>query len=98
MLVYRLVQVYCQVEILLFPKIDTTCFFAYACVMSSTITGTLRDAVNSSEESRYAIAKGAGIDEAGLKRFADGNDARGVTLDKLADYFGLELKARRGRK
>ncbi len=60
--------------------------------MSSSITKTIRDAVNASEETRYAICQVTEIDQAALKRFAEGGDIRGVTLDKLAEYFGLELR------
>lgn len=66
--------------------------------MSRSITTTIRDAVNSSKESRYAISQATGIDQAALKRFAEGGDVVGATLDKLADYYGLELKPKRPKR
>lgn len=97
-LVYRLVHVLCQAENLDFPKFDSTCLISYTCGMTSKPTETLRNAVNGSKESRYAICAATGIDQAALKRFADGGDIRGETLDKLAEYFGLELKPRAKKK
>ena len=62
--------------------------------MTNKITSALRVAITESAQTRYAIAKGAGVDQAALLRFMEGGDIRGATVDKLADYFGLELKAR----
>lgn len=66
--------------------------------MSRSPTETIRDAVNASKESRYAISQATEIDQAALKRFAEGGDAVGATLDKLAEYFGLELKPKKPRR
>jgi len=42
---------------------------------------------------RYAIAKGAGVDYAALTRWLDdGSDIRFSTATKLAAHFGLELR------
>jgi len=60
--------------------------------MTRTPINTLRDAVNGSKETRYAICQATEIDQAALKRFAEGGDIRGETVDKLASYFGLELR------
>lgn len=63
-----------------------------------TITEQLRALVNGDAQTRYAIHKATKIDQAALMRFADGGDAKGTTLDKLAEYFKLELRPTRGRK
>lgn len=60
--------------------------------MSNSVTGALRAAITASAQTRYAISKGAGVDQAALLRFMEGTDIKGATVDKLAVYFGLELK------
>ena len=41
---------------------------------------------------RYRIAKGAGLDHTALSRFlAEGRDVRASTVDRLAEFLGLEL-------
>ncbi len=52
----------------------------------------LRDAINKSDETRYAIAKGAEIEQSVLSRFMAGDDIRLATADKLCEYLGLTLK------
>jgi len=45
-----------------------------------------------SGQTRYAIAKGAGIGYGVLARWLDeGRDIRASTIDKLAEHLGLEL-------
>lgn len=61
-------------------------------MMSNTVTNTLRATITASAQTRYAIAKGAGVDQAAILRFMEGTDIKGATVDKLANYFGLELK------
>ena len=46
-------------------------------------------------ETRYAIAKGAGVKFSTLSRFIEeGRDIRASTIDALADYLGLELRSK----
>ena len=62
------------------------------------ISETIRRAINNSDESIRGIARGAGVDHAAVVRFV--NRTRTITadtLDKLAMYLGLEVKARKQR-
>lgn len=57
-----------------------------------TLQGDLRKAVQDSELTLYAIAKGSGIAYSVLYRFVSGE--RDLTLEtatKLADFFGMRL-------
>lgn len=61
-----------------------------------TITESLRAAViaaiDDGRETRYSVAKNAGIDYTGFIRWLDEDrDIRASTIDKLASYFGLAL-------
>ncbi len=52
----------------------------------------IRDAVNASGMSRYAICKAIGFSQAAMSRFMNGH--AGVSLeilDKLAEVIGLEI-------
>jgi transcriptional regulator with XRE-family HTH domain len=64
-----------------------------------SLTGELRDAIESSGVTLYRIAKDSGVSYAVLHRFANGE--RQIKLDsadKLADYFGMRLmKPKRSR-
>jgi plasmid maintenance system antidote protein VapI len=61
-------------------------------VISMTISEVLIKTIEASKESKYAIAVGAGIDHASLRRFLKGERSITVkTADKLAAYFGLTL-------
>lgn len=63
------------------------------------LTERLRKAILTSKQSRYAIAIGAGIDHAVLRRFVHGE--RDITLgtaEHLAAYLGLELAPKKTRK
>lgn len=58
----------------------------------------MREAIDESGESRYAIAKATGIDESALAKFY--NRHRGITtdtLDRLGEYLGLRIVAERNR-
>lgn len=65
-----------------------------------TMTQTLRKAVRDSGLSLYAIAAGSGLTRPSLSRFMAGTQSLRLDMaDKLAEYFGLELKpAGRRRK
>lgn len=51
----------------------------------------IRAAVESCGVSRYEICKESGIQQAALSRFMAGTGITTSTLDKLADYLGLEI-------
>jgi transcriptional regulator with XRE-family HTH domain len=54
----------------------------------------VRQAVETCGQTRYAISKATGIDQATLSRFVNGE--RGLpmkTLDVLADYLDLNIQA-----
>ena len=58
------------------------------------LSDQIRDAVANCGKTRYEIYKATGIDQAALSRFLAGQ--RGLemtTLDILADYLNLNLKA-----
>lgn len=58
-----------------------------------TVCEQLKDAVEASGMTRYAIAKAAGVGQITLDRFMSGErDLRGATIDKLAEALGLELR------
>lgn len=67
----------------------------------STVSGQLRAAIEAAPVSRYRIAKETGLEQSALSRFVrvkKGLDLSSV--DKLAEYLGLELvaKQRESRK
>ena len=56
------------------------------------LTEQLRLAVETCGRTRYRISKDTGIDETALSRFASGERGLSMaTLDRLADYLGLDL-------
>ena len=58
----------------------------------STVTRQLREAIESSPQSRYEISKQTGINQSVLSRFVrEETNLDGVNIDKLAHYLGLEL-------
>ncbi len=67
-----------------------------------TMTDTLRKAVRRSKRSLYAIAAGAKVKRPSLSRFMAGTQSLRLDMaDRLAGYFGLELRPvrmPRGRK
>jgi len=65
----------------------------------SPITDPLREAIQNSEETIYRIAKESGVDYAVVSRFWKGErDLQLSTADRLAKYFGLELRVRLRRR
>ncbi len=66
----------------------------------ASVTDTLRKAVETCGQTRYAISKATGIPQAVLSRFvASGHGLRSANIDKLCEYLGLELRPkRRARK
>lgn len=59
-----------------------------------SVTATLRIALNTCGETRYAVSKATGIPESTLSRFVGGKPLRGENIDKLSDYLRLELVPR----
>ena len=66
------------------------------------LSNQVRNAIKSCGMTRYAIAKATGVSEGGLSRFMAGTGGMTVeTLDKLAEYLGLEIVVKgivKGRK
>lgn len=63
------------------------------------LSDQIRQAVENCGETRYAIAKATGIDQATLSRFMNGE--RGLpmkTLDRLADHLDLNVVAGQRRR
>lgn len=57
-----------------------------------TLVDQLTEAIEQSGESRYGIAKAAGVDYYTLARFLDeGRDIQLSTVQKLAEYFGMRF-------
>ena len=63
-----------------------------------TMTDALKQAVQESGESLYAICKATGLNEDSLSRFMRGRQSLRLDLaDRLAAHFGIECR-QRGRK
>lgn len=60
---------------------------------SKRLTDEIREAVERSSMTRYAIAKETGIDAGALCRFIQGKGLSMESLDKLADCLGLHIVA-----
>jgi hypothetical protein len=66
---------------------------------STKLSDEIRQAVETCGQTRYAISKATGIDQATLSRFVLGQ--RGLpmkTLDQLADYLDLHITTRKKRQ
>ncbi len=58
----------------------------------------IRNAIESSGTSRYAISKATGIPQAQLSRLMAGTSGLSIdSLERLADFLGLEIIIRRKR-
>jgi hypothetical protein len=63
-----------------------------------TVTDTLRRAVETCGQSRYAISKATGIPASVLSRFvAGGHGLRSENIDRLCAHLGLALKGKPGK-
>lgn len=63
------------------------------------LTDTMRAAVKASDQTPYAIAKGAKIARSQLSRLLSGECGMTVdTLERLADYLGLRIRVERKSK
>jgi transcriptional regulator with XRE-family HTH domain len=60
---------------------------------------TVRKAIEASGKTRYAIHKATGIDQGQLSRLMKGQTGLSLeSLEKLADFLGLEIIVRTKRK
>ncbi len=60
-----------------------------------TMTQALRDAINNSELSFAALERETGVTRQSLMKFARGERSLRLDMaDRLAEYFGLEVKKR----
>jgi ribosome-binding protein aMBF1 (putative translation factor) len=58
------------------------------------LTDQLREAIDDSGMSRYAVAKAIGLDQSTLSRFMSGKAGLALaTVDKLGELLGLKLVA-----
>jgi len=63
------------------------------------LTESLREAIEQSGQTRYAIAQGTGISEAQLSRFV--RRIQGISIENaelIADHLGLEIVLRPKRR
>ena len=61
--------------------------------LSSSLAEEINRVIKSGKATKYAIAVGAGVDHAVLRRFLTGErDIKLKTADRLAKYLNLELK------
>jgi hypothetical protein len=59
-----------------------------------SLTDQIRAALENCGETRYRVAKNAGLNEPQLCRFMAGAGISFKALDKLAEYLGLEIVVR----
>ncbi|NNM26511.1 MAG: helix-turn-helix transcriptional regulator [Phycisphaerales bacterium] len=65
----------------------------------SRILDEIRKQIERSAESRYAISKATGIDQAQLSRVMNGRGGMSIdVLERLANHLGLEVVIRPKRK
>ncbi len=58
----------------------------------ATLTNAIRAAVRASDETPYAISKGAKVARSQLSRLLSGESGMTVdTIERLADYLGLKI-------
>ena len=65
----------------------------------ATVLDTIKRAIESSGQTRYRIAEGTGLSQAQLSRLMSGERGLSVeSIEKLADYLGLEIVIRPKRR
>jgi hypothetical protein len=57
-----------------------------------SVSNQLRTAIRRSGKSANELAKEAKIPQPTITRFLNGADMKASTIDKLAEYFGLQLR------
>jgi len=57
--------------------------------MAKRFSDQIRQAVDASDMSRYAICKALGIDQATMSRFMAGSGMELANIDRLAELLGL---------
>lgn len=62
------------------------------------ISDVIREAVKASGKSLNEIARETGIPQPTISRFVLGADLRVSNVDKLAEYFGLQLYGKKSTK
>jgi len=81
--------------------LDVNTTIGYDEGMATRFSDQIRQAVDSSGMTRYAICKALGIDQATMSRFMAGAGMELANLDRLAELLGLSVKRpakRRARK
>lgn len=63
----------------------------------TSVTMTLRSALEKCGQTRYMVSKATGIPQSVLSRFTAGSPMKGENIDKLSDYLGLVLTKKPGR-
>ena len=62
---------------------------------SKTFSDQIRDAVNASGMSRYAICKAIGFSQGAMSRFMSGQAGVSIEiLDRLAEVIGMEIRTK----
>lgn len=65
----------------------------------SRILEELREQIEASEKTRYAISKETGIDQAQLSRFVNGRQGLGIdALERLCDCLEMEIVIRNKKR
>jgi len=78
--------------------VATTQLLGYTVGMAK-LTNEIRKAVKASDQTAYAIAKGAKIARSQMSRMLSGeNEMKVNTIERLADYLGLRIKLERKKK
>jgi len=67
-------------------------------VMRRKLSDQVRDAVENSGMSRYAICKAIGLNQGTLSRFMRGRGLSLDTLDQMAELLGLEVTVKRTKR
>ena len=58
----------------------------------------IRQEIEKSDKSRYVIARESGVLQSQLSRFMQGKALTCESAEKLLEYFGYELRKRKGTK
>jgi transcriptional regulator with XRE-family HTH domain len=66
--------------------------------MRRKLSDQVRDAVDASGMSRYALCKAIGLNQGTMSRFMKGGGLSLDTLDRLAEVLGLEATVKRSKQ